>query len=201
LVKAVDAMLRRASLDDRAGQLCRTLSGGYQRRVNICASLLQNPVALVLDEPTVGIDVDAREALHELLDGLRDQGAALLLATHDLEQAQLMCDRIGVMHEGRICVEGEPAALLRRAFGTDKEVVVAFRASPSDLGRSVLRDMDFKPTQSPLTWFGRCAADRLDAGALGQRFAGAGLVVKEIRIREPDLASLFRDTLGRDAPP
>ncbi len=197
---AVDTMLEHAGLVERADQLCRTLSGGYQRRVNICASMLHDPVALLLDEPTVGIDVDAREAIHGLLEGLCDRGAALMISTHDLEQAQLICDRIGIMQDGLIRLEGEPAALLRWAFGTDKEVIANFRSPPHRQSQvQLLRDLGFRPTQSPTTWFGRAPVGHLDAGALTQHLGAAGLVVKEIRIRNPDLGSLFLSVLGRES--
>lgn len=196
---AVDTMLERAGLVERADQLCRTLSGGYQRRVNICASMLHDPVALLLDEPTVGIDVDAREAIHGLLENLCDRGAALMIATHDLDQAQLLCNRIGIMQDGQICLEGEPAGLLRWAFGTDKEVIANFRGPPHRQSQvTLLRDLGFQPTQSPTTWFGRAPAGHLDAGALTQHLGLAGLVVREIRVRNPDLGSLFLSVLGRE---
>jgi ABC-2 type transport system ATP-binding protein len=202
LIAAVDTMLERAGLVDRADQLCRTLSGGYQRRVNICASMLHNPVALLLDEPTVGIDVDAREAIHGLLEGLCDEGAALMISTHDLEQAQLLCNRIGIMQNGQLCLEGEPAALLRWAFGTDREVIASLRGPPYKQTQiQFLRDLGFRPTQSPLTWFGRAPAGHLDAGALAQHISTAGLVVKEVRVRNPDLGSLFLAVLGREFEP
>ena len=194
---AVGSVLTRARLADRADQLCRTLSGGYQRRVNICASILHDPAVLLLDEPTVGIDVDARDAIHGLLDGLRQRGTALLIATHDLDQAQALCNRIGLMQEGQICLEGAPDELVRDAFGADMEVVATLRASPSEAGCAVLRDMGFLGTQSPLTWFAHASAGRLDAGELSTRFANSGLPLKELRIRRPDLSSLFLSVLGR----
>jgi ABC-2 type transport system ATP-binding protein len=198
---AVKNVLARAGLAEQARRLCRTLSGGYQRRVNICASLLQNPSVLLLDEPTVGIDIDAREAIHALLHSLSHAGTALVIATHDLDQAQILCNRVGIMQEGRICLEGEPAALLQRTFGFDKSVIVNLRSAPPEHGHNTLYDLGFRPTQSPLTWFGFARAGTLDVGALGRHLASSGLVLKEILIREPDLASLFMHVLGLNEAP
>jgi ABC-2 type transport system ATP-binding protein len=201
LRSTIDGMLARAGLADRAGQICGTLSGGYQRRVNICVSILQNPVALLLDEPTVGIDVDAREAIHGLLRGLRDQGTAMLLATHDLEQAQLLCDRICIMQDGRLTIEGEPTALLHQAFGTDMEVVANLSCAADSDARAGLEESGFRPTQSPLTWCGWTAAGHLDVSALSERLAARGIEIKEIVVRKPDLGSLFLSELRRGPSP
>lgn len=196
LKPAVNRLLVEAQLADRADQLCRTLSGGFQRRVNICASVLHKPRALLLDEPTVGIDIDAREAIHGLLQALRAQGTALLIATHDLDQAQQICDRIGLMTEGRIVMEGVPSELISTHFGSDREVIVTLGRAPKDAETNALRDVGLRLTQSPLTWFGRQPAATVDAANLGQRLEAAGLDVREIRVRAPDLNSLFLDTIA-----
>jgi len=199
LRRSVPAMLERAGLADRAGQTCSSLSGGYQRRVNISASLLNNPAVLLLDEPTVGIDVDAREAIHTLLKGLRDQGTAILMTTHDLDQAQVLCDRIAIMHNGRLQLEGAPAELLYATFGDDKEIIAQIMEPPGPAGIAMLERLGLRPTQSPLTWFGRASAERFDAAALGYYLGSAGVDIKELRIREPDLGSLFLYVLGAES--
>ncbi len=197
----VERVMAVAGLTDRAGQLCRTLSGGYQRRVNICASILKDPAALVLDEPTVGIDVDAREAVHGLLLQLRHRGAALLLSTHDLEQAELICDRVGLMFDGRILVEGAPAVLIEQTFGTDQEVVVALARRAGDEHLQRLTEWGLRPTQSPLLWVGRARLGRVEATILGQSLSDVGLSVREVRVRKPDLGSLFLNVLGKTGAP
>jgi ABC-2 type transport system ATP-binding protein len=200
LKAAVRETLHRAGLDNRKDQLCRTLSGGYQRRVNICASIMHNPSVVVLDEPTVGIDIDARSAIHSLIEDLRDRGAALLIATHDLEQAQLLCDRIGIMDQGQICVEGEPSDLLEKTFGEWKEMVVNLARPPSPHGENLLLELGFVSTQTPLSWFGWMMTKDLDAGQVSRSLARTGTQVKEIRVKEPDLASLFLVAVGKSPP-
>ena len=198
---AVTTILREAGLADHANRLCRTLSGGYQRRVNICASILNKPLALILDEPTVGIDIDAREAIHGLLHVLRDNGTAILIATHDLDQAQQLSDCIGLMKDGRLVMEGAPKKLLESRFGTDREIIVVLAAAASESGTIELKASGLKPTQSPLTWFGRVQPSRLDTEAINSRLIAAGLAVKEIRIRAPDLNSLFLEMLATSGGP
>ena len=196
LKTAVAGIVEEAALSDYADSLCRTLSGGYQRRVNICAGLLSKPQAIVLDEPTVGIDIDAREAIHGLLRALRDGGAAILLATHDLDQAQQLADRVGMMKSGRLVVEGSPADLIDQHFGSHQEIVAVFANPPSQASADMLRSFGMKTTQSPMTWFGFTTQEGVDVLALKAKLAAGGLVVREIRVRTPDLNSLFLELLG-----
>ena len=188
---AVDEVLERTGLAPRASQLCRSLSGGYQRRVNICASILHNPSVLVLDEPTVGIDVDAREAIHALLKGIAAQGTAILLTTHDLDQAQTLASRIGILKSGRFIAEGAPAGLLRDTFGTRKELTAIFGTPPDAAGAQRLNHMGFGTTLSPAAWSCLVSSANIDVAGLTRLLGLAGLPPKEIRVREPDLGSLF----------
>jgi len=196
--QTVKSILDEALLTDRAQQLCQTLSGGYQRRVNICASILSKPLALVLDEPTVGIDIDARESIHGLLHVLRDNGAAILIATHDLDQAQYLCDRVGLMRNGQLVAEGTPGDLILKQFGNDREIVVILGAPAGVTGETFLKSEGFKSTQAPMTWLGRISQEHLDVQSMSSKLNEFGLRVKEIRIRAPDLGSIFMEILSTE---
>jgi ABC-2 type transport system ATP-binding protein len=199
LAREVAAAMDGAGLTARAQQRTSTLSGGYQRRVNICASILQKPAALVLDEPTVGIDVEARDAVHVILAGLKARGTAMLLTTHDLEQAQAISDRVGILHAGRIVMEGAPADLLRDAMGDRKEVTAILARAPDGPQAQALSRLGFEPTQSPVEWTAQVTPEVLAAGWLGTRIGQAGVTVRELSVRDPDLGSLFRRIAGRKA--
>jgi ABC-2 type transport system ATP-binding protein len=188
---AVARMLAHAKLEDRAGQLCGSLSGGYQRRVNVCASIMLQPKVLLLDEPTVGIDLDAREAIHTLLRSLRDAGTAILISTHDVEQAEQLCDRVGIMKHGQMLLEGKPSELVRQAFGAWLEVTVTFRTAPDELQAGALQRMGMRSTESQLAWISHIPMQNWNAGELSNRLAAEKLSVHELRIREPDLGSLM----------
>lgn len=196
LADAVLRVLDQASLADRARQTTGTLSGGYQRRLNIAAAVLHKPALLLLDEPTVGIDVDAREAIHALLRSFRDAGGAIVLTTHDLEQAEVLSDRILILNQGRIVLEGAPAELLTGAFRNEKEVIVVLAEAPNGRALDALRALNLRATQAATTWFGFEAAQYLDVRRLTDDLSNAGVVVKEIRVRQPDLSSLFIKTVG-----
>jgi ABC-2 type transport system ATP-binding protein len=192
----VAEIVDKAALADYVDSPCGILSGGYQRRVNICAGLLSKPRAIILDEPTVGIDIDARESIHALLRALRDAGTTILLATHDLDQAQQLANRVGMLKGGRMVLEGPPSDLIDQHFGQDQEVVVVLGTPPSEAKAQLLRSIGMRQTQSPLTWFGFMMPDCIDVRAMRAKFAASGLVVREIRVRTPDLNSLFLEVLG-----
>lgn len=94
------------SLGDRATRPAGTLSGGMQRRLNLACAILHNPMLLLLDEPTVGLDISSRDAIYHLLEALADQGCSIILTTHHLHEAQLFCERIALMRKGNIIAQG-----------------------------------------------------------------------------------------------
>ncbi len=110
----IDELLEMARLVDRAESTPRQLSGGMQRRLLIARALINRPELIVLDEPTTGLDPQARLAIWDVLDGLRSQGVTLILTTHYMEEAERICDRLAIMDHARIVAEGSPAELLER---------------------------------------------------------------------------------------
>ncbi|MEW5765504.1 MAG: ABC transporter ATP-binding protein [Acidobacteriota bacterium] len=111
LAAAVERALRFVGLADRAGHRVKTFSGGMKRRLNLAAGLLHEPAILLLDEPTVGVDPQSRNAIFDLLEELRGRGKALLYTTHYMEEAERLCDRIVIMDHGRILAEGTARSL------------------------------------------------------------------------------------------
>lgn len=193
--------MARAGLEERARQITSTLSGGYQRRVNICASILHDPAALVLDEPTVGIDLDAREAVHHMLLGLRSRGTAIMMTTHDLEQAEELADRVGILHQGRIVMEGAPDELLCSTMGKHKEIVLTLARAPDANQETALAAMGFRQARVSLEWMARMLPEQITDGWLGAQLKQAGIRVKEIRVQDPDLSSLFLHVVSEGKAP
>ena len=104
-------------LADLLDRRCEALSSGQKQRVSIARAVLHDPPVLILDEPTVGLDVLASRFLREYIGSERARGKAIIFSTHYLAEAELLCDRIGMMHEGRLIAEGTPADLRARAGG------------------------------------------------------------------------------------
>ena len=111
---AVDAgaLLRRVDLEDRAGSRVAELSGGQQQRFAVAAALVNNPGILFLDEPTTGLDPQARRHMWALVGSFRSDGVTIVLTTHSMEEAELLCDRVAIMDAGRIVALDRPAALV-----------------------------------------------------------------------------------------
>jgi lipooligosaccharide transport system ATP-binding protein len=112
----IDELLELAQLSTRTESKPRELSGGMQKRLLIARALINAPDLIVLDEPTTGLDPQARLAVWDLLEGLKGQGVTLILTTHYMEEAERICDRLVIMDHAKIVESGTPAELLER-FG------------------------------------------------------------------------------------
>jgi ABC-2 type transport system ATP-binding protein len=108
----VDEVLAMVGLTERAKSAVKTYSGGMKRRLNIAAGLLHHPEVLFLDEPTVGVDPQSRNAIFEHVERLRDEGMTILYTTHYMEEAERLCDRVAVIDEGRIVALDTPRKLV-----------------------------------------------------------------------------------------
>jgi ABC-2 type transport system ATP-binding protein len=198
---AAAAALETIGLLDRADDRLGTLSGGMRRRVNIAAGILHRPEVVLLDEPTVGVDPLAREAIHDLLRRLWQQGLAILLTTHDLDQAEDLAHRVGLLVEGRIRAEGTPGDLIRDAFGEAKEVAVVLSAPLEESGRTLLIGEGLAPVGDGTIWAGALGGG-LDAfSSLGQHLADVGVKVAELRVRQPSLRGVYFRLTGEELRP
>ncbi|WP_208294415.1 ABC transporter ATP-binding protein [Arthrobacter sp. AG258] len=131
-----DELLEFAQLTDKAKSKVDALSGGMKRRLTIARSLINEPRILLLDEPTTGLDPQARHILWDRLFRLKEQGVTLILTTHYMDEAEQLCDRLIVVDKGRIMAEGSPAQLIREhstkevvelRFGSERNAAIASR--------------------------------------------------------------------------
>ena len=130
-------LLEFAQLADRAKDVVDTLSGGMKRRLSIARSLINEPQMLLLDEPTTGLDPQARHVLWDRLYRLKQQGVTLVLTTHYMDEAEQLCDRLVVMDQGLIVAEGSPQELIR-AHSTREVLELRFAAGTNDQQGAVL---------------------------------------------------------------
>ncbi len=126
--KRADELLEFVQLADRGGDRVEPLSGGMKRRLTIARSLVNEPDVLLLDEPTTGLDPQARHAVWDRLFRLKQRGVTLMLTTHYMDEAEQLCDRLVVMDKGRIAAEGSPLQLIRE-YSTREVVELRFPAS------------------------------------------------------------------------
>ncbi|HEX2849127.1 MAG TPA: ABC transporter ATP-binding protein [Acidimicrobiales bacterium] len=127
-----DELLRFVHLEDRASSKVDPLSGGMKRRLTIARALMNEPELLLLDEPTTGLDPQARHVLWDRLWQLKHQGVTLVLTTHYMDEAEQLCDRLVVMDDARIVAEGSPQQLIDR-YSTKE--VVELRFAPGEVDR------------------------------------------------------------------
>ncbi len=113
----VDEVLAMVGLTERADAAIDTYSGGMKRRINIAAGLLHKPALLFLDEPTVGVDPQSRNAIFEGVEALNRQGMTVIYTTHYMEEAQRLCHRVAIVDEGKIVALDTPTALIRSLGG------------------------------------------------------------------------------------
>jgi ABC-2 type transport system ATP-binding protein len=111
LQRRIGEVLAFVRLTEHGGRVVKTFSGGMQRRLNLACALLHEPDLLLLDEPTVGLDIQSRDAVFASLRRLRDAGAAMVFTTHHLAEAEQLCDRVGIMDHGRMLATAAPAEL------------------------------------------------------------------------------------------
>ena len=112
LKSRITELLDMVGLTDRADQLLGTYSGGMQRRINIAAGLVHEPAVLILDEPTVGVDPQSRNAILESVEHLVSGGMTVLYTSHYMEEVERVCDRVGIIDHGRVIAEGTPRELV-----------------------------------------------------------------------------------------
>jgi ABC-2 type transport system ATP-binding protein len=193
----VDEVLDIVGLRDRADDQVQKYSGGMKRRLNIAVGLIHRPQLLVLDEPTVGVDPQSRNAILDSVGRLSAEGMGVLYTTHYMEEAERLCERVGIMDQGRLIAEGTPRQLtaglgqaqhieltvdgdLERAVKELEVLAVATRVTGTEEGVDVL----VQDAESALP-------------AVLQAASAAGAAVKSVTVREPDLEAVFLHLTGK----
>jgi ABC-2 type transport system ATP-binding protein len=181
-----------AKLVPRANNLVQTLSGGMQRRLNIACSVLHHPQILLLDEPTVGIDPQSRERIYAMLENLLELGTAILLTTHQLDEAQSRCDRIAIIDGGRIIESGTYEELLERTIGSSQQLSLKFAQPLSSVPPPL------KLSASGLEATGVIPGGNGQLPELLRQFMAANVRIDQLVMREPTLEHLFLHLTGRE---
>lgn len=136
----VDELLAFAQLEEKKDVKVEALSGGMKRRLTIARALVSEPDILMLDEPTTGLDPQARHILWDRLFRLKEDGVTLIITTHFMDEAEQLCDRLVVMDKGKIMAEGSPAELIKK-YSTREVLEVRFGSDRNKEVAPILRDM------------------------------------------------------------
>jgi len=184
----VDELLRLCALEKLAGRDNRKLSGGQQQRLLLAIALVNDPDVLFLDEPTTGLDPQARRNFWELVQSIKAQRKTIILTTHYMEEAELLCDEIVILDHGRIAAQGPPRRLLREHFA---QVLLElprqdFPAAARTLPLNILESTD------------RIEISTDDLEATLRTLLAAQVSLTHLRIRPANLEDLFLELTGTE---
>ncbi|WP_454915752.1 ABC transporter ATP-binding protein [Xanthobacter sediminis] len=185
----VGEVLARTGTAARQDERIDRLSGGWQRRANLAAALVGAPLLLLLDEPTVGVDAPAREALAGLVRALVREGLGVLLVTHDFEFAEKVADRAAILMGGRIVLEGALADLLARRFAHRRLVELAFAAPLPAVSVALLATFGLAAEGAAAR--GLIADTPRAVSELLARLETHGLPPRALTLKTPGLAALY----------
>ena len=184
----IDELLKLCSLEALAERDNRKLSGGQLQRLLLAIALVNDPAVLFLDEPTTGLDPQARRNFWSLVRAIKAQRKTMILTTHYMEEAEILCDVIAIVDRGRIIAQGTPAALLREHFAA--VLLELPRADVPAAARTLPLQMIESEARIEIT------TDDLDATL--RTLLEADVPLRNLRIRPPNLEDLFLELTGRE---
>jgi lipooligosaccharide transport system ATP-binding protein len=192
LRQRAEQLLEFAQLTERANDRVDPLSGGMKRRLTIARALISDPDLLILDEPTTGLDPQARHLLWDRLYRLKQQGVTLVITTHYMDEAEQLCDRLVVMDKGRFAAEGSPRQLIEQQ-ATKEVVELRFHPGQHESIAPMLTDLAERHEVLP---------DRIllytdDGDAALNEVAALGLVPQSTLVRRSTLEDVFLRLTGR----
>jgi ABC-2 type transport system ATP-binding protein len=184
-------------LADRANEQTKTYSGGMKRRLNIGIGLLHRPRLLILDEPSVGVDPQSRNAILESVESLSREGMAVLYTTHYMEEAERLCDRVGIIDHGQLIAEGTRRELVGIVGERDRVSLTASGDLPAAATALAAEPgvHEASATEQGIDLVVDDAREKLPA--LLQGAARAGVTIRSVEVTEPDLEAVFLHLTGR----
>lgn len=187
-----DALLGAMHLTEKANAYSRTLSGGMKRRLLVAKAMVHSPPILVLDEPTAGVDVELRRQLWAYVRELNATGVTIVLTTHYLQEAEELCDRIAIIHHGRVVANEPTRELIARA--QEKSVVVTVdRDLSEDLSAPCFDRVERIDERTLEIGYNK---SRVNAGEVLAAVQRGGLGIVDVRTRDPDLEDVFLDLVA-----
>lgn len=197
-----DALLRQVDLADRARAFPQNLSGGQRQRLALALALVNDPPLLFLDEPTTGLDPQSRRMVWDTLHSLREHGKTIVLTTHFMDEAQLLCDRIAIMDHGHIIAQDTPSGLigLLRASATIECAVSMPASGEPALDVETLRALPGVTEARQGMEHTLIYTDDAEGTlvALLQRAAASGAKIDHLQVHAPTLEDVFLRLTGRD---
>ncbi|MFA4701450.1 ABC transporter ATP-binding protein [Pyrococcus kukulkanii] len=183
----IDDLIERFSLPRK--KKVRELSGGFRKRLSIAVTLLHNPRIIILDEPSTGLDVPSRRELWRIIRELKEEGKTIILATHYMEEAEVLSDRVAIMNEGRVIAVGTVDELKKLAGQSSVLHIEGTIVGAEDLGSNVLVKENYVrvPVEDP----------RKELPKIIDVLLKSGSEIRLVRVEEPTLEDVFLKLTGR----
>ena len=194
LDNAIAWCLEWSALADRARSLVKTFSGGMKRRLNMAAGLIHRPRLVLLDEPTVGVDPQSRNRIFEMVEALRAKGTTVIYTTHYMEEAERLCDTVGIIDHGQIIALGSKEALVAQAFGSHSSVTMHFDRHQADLSAWAATHSGTSQDSAV-----HCTVEKpSEIGPLLDAASRDGLEILDVTLQRPNLESVFLHLTGKE---
>lgn len=197
LKSRVDELLELVGLADRSREPVKNFSGGMKRRLNLAMGIIHEPSLILLDEPTVGIDPQARKNVLEVVEQIVSGGSTVLYTTHYLEEAEHLCDQLAIMDEGKIMAQGTVKEL-KAQLGDGSLISVSGNFKQEELSNSVARLGSINILESDDGSALLLLPARQSLGGALEQLFGSGLQLADVSIKEPNLEDLFLKLTGRE---
>jgi ABC-2 type transport system ATP-binding protein len=189
-------LLRAVHLEDKADAWARSLSGGMKRRLLVAKALVHNPPVLVLDEPTAGVDVELRQQLWEYVRALHAQGVTIVLTTHYLEEAEMLCDRIAIINHGQVITNLPTRELLGMAQEKTVSVTVDRDLATAPIA-ACFEKVALVGNRTVLVTYSK---DKVNAGEVLAALQAEGLGIVDVSTQEADLEDVFLNLTREPVP-
>jgi ABC-2 type transport system ATP-binding protein len=191
----IDFLLNRLGLYEHRKKKVKQLSGGMKRRLLIAKALVNEPRLLLLDEPTAGVDIELRRSLWEFVEELKREGITILLTTHYLEEAERLCDRVGIMRGGQVKRLGDTGELVKNL--TKREISIVLRGGPES--EALRHPLLLRAQAQPETGLRELVFQTPATMSVGELLADLAIEMREVRdiaIREGNLEDALRSVLS-----
>ena len=191
----INGMVNMLGLTDRKNDKVKTYSGGMKRRINIASALLHRPHVLFMDEPTAGIDPQSRNLIFEVIENLHKEGMTIVYTTHYMEEAERLCDRIGIIDNGEIIAQGTVDEL-RTSVSIKETVVISFTNLSDERFTKIANEWkDLRRFDDTIHFYSMNIQDALSKILL--KCSETGLDIRHIDLRKINLETIFLSLTGK----
>jgi ABC-2 type transport system ATP-binding protein len=188
----VESLLDRLGLKNKRNARIRELSGGMKRRFEIAKALVHDPQILILDEPTAGVDVELRHELWKYFGDLHNEGKTILLTTHYIEEAELLCDKVAIIDSGKVITEGSPKELIGKDSNSG---ITVYLSEPFEDSDNTLNDFTYNQEDQRLHFI--TGDPENDLPNIIKLLSNSGAHIQRIETNKASLEDVFLNLTGK----